>query len=127
MHDVQLADDCMLLQDNLAMSAIRFLTALAKSVHSKLFSDDSTLKQVQPFSTSVWPHPVLWPAWKLLLQKPLTRAVFIFAMLTMQSGGMLLSWCVRRCRRDVGLQYSGWVCSSGYTNVGDVQRTVTRD
>lgn len=33
------------------MSAIRFLTALAKSVHSKLFSDDSTLKQVylQPF------------------------------------------------------------------------------
>ena len=28
------------------MSAIRFLTALAKSVHSKLFSDDSTLKQV---------------------------------------------------------------------------------
>lgn len=29
------------------MSAIRFLTALAKSVHSKLFSDDSTLKQVQ--------------------------------------------------------------------------------
>ena len=30
------------------MSAIRFLTALAKSVHSKLFSDDSTLKQVQP-------------------------------------------------------------------------------
>ena len=34
------------LQDNLAMSAIRFLTALAKSVHSKLFSDDSTLKQV---------------------------------------------------------------------------------
>ena len=36
-----------LMQDNLAMSAIRFLTALAKSVHSKLFSDDSTLKQVQ--------------------------------------------------------------------------------
>ena len=34
-------------QDNLAMSAIRFLTALAKSVHSKLFSDDSTLKQVR--------------------------------------------------------------------------------
>lgn len=29
------------------MSAIRFLTALAKSVHSKLFSDDSTLKQVR--------------------------------------------------------------------------------
>ena len=47
MCDAQWDSDCLLLQDNLAMSAIRFLTALAKSVHSKLFSDDSTLKQVQ--------------------------------------------------------------------------------
>ena len=47
------------------MSAIRFLTALAKSVHSKLFSDDSTLKQVTPMPHA-WPlqtsqmHPCLW-------------------------------------------------------------------
>ena len=53
------------------MSAIRFLTALAKSVHSKLFSDDSTLKQVQPAlhflaSSLVWrTHQLLPP--KLLV------------------------------------------------------------
>ena len=46
------------------MSAIRFLTALAKSVHSKLFSDDSTLKQVTSMPHA-WPlqtsqiHPCL--------------------------------------------------------------------
>jgi exportin-2 (importin alpha re-exporter) len=33
-------------QDNLAMNAIRFLTTVAKSVHSKLFADPAALKQI---------------------------------------------------------------------------------
>jgi exportin-2 (importin alpha re-exporter) len=33
-------------QDNLAMAAIRFLTTVARSVHSKLFADPSVLKQI---------------------------------------------------------------------------------
>lgn len=33
-------------QDNLAMSAIRFLTTVAKSVHYTLFQDPSVLKQI---------------------------------------------------------------------------------
>lgn len=33
-------------QDNLAMNAIRFLTTVAKSVHSKLFADANVLKQI---------------------------------------------------------------------------------
>jgi len=34
------------LQDNLAMSAIRFLTTVASGVHHALFKDENTLKQV---------------------------------------------------------------------------------
>ena len=33
------------------MAAIRFLTTLAKSVHSALFQDDAVLKQVRPSYT----------------------------------------------------------------------------
>jgi len=33
-------------QDNLTMNAIRFLTTVAKSVHSKLFADANVLKQI---------------------------------------------------------------------------------
>jgi hypothetical protein len=34
-------------QDGLAMAAIRFLTTLAKSVHSALFQDDAVLQQAR--------------------------------------------------------------------------------
>jgi exportin-2 (importin alpha re-exporter) len=33
-------------QDNLAMSAIRFLTTVARSVHCKLFADAAVMRQV---------------------------------------------------------------------------------
>ncbi len=39
---------CGPLQDNLAMAAIRFLTTLARSVHSGLFQDDAVLQQACP-------------------------------------------------------------------------------
>ena len=40
--------NCGPLQDNLAMAAIRFLTTLARSVHSGLFQDDAVLQQACP-------------------------------------------------------------------------------
>lgn len=42
------------LQDNLAMSAIRFLTTVSKSVHHRLFADQGALKQVR----GLWLHSI---------------------------------------------------------------------
>ena len=55
------------LQDNLVMSAIRFLTTVAKSVHYTLFGADGVLRQVRCASLL---HCASTPAPSLVLAGP---------------------------------------------------------